>query len=996
MVPQGVKEAFWQLRQSCVLLLLLHLLAGNSATTSAICPDVCVCSGDGQDAVCQDARLDSLPPGLSTDLRTLSLHNNRFTTQRLSGQLEKFPELYKLDLAYNSIREIPSHMLTALPKLHTLSLTSNQITTIHTGAFTNLTYLEQLDLSSNLLQQVDHTIGIDLLHVKLLNLSHNNLNHLGNLTFQNFQKLRVLDLSFNHLAFLDPDAFSGLLMLEELYLQWNKVANSFDIMSDWSQSLPSILQIDISHNMIVTLDNHTVQSNFEMLQYLDISYNDLAALPANMFSNYSQLKVLNLGKNPLQNLTDDVFEDISQLEKLYLDNCTSLRYIPNKLFEPLTSLQYLNLSNNPQLGYLATSTFDALASLRVLDLSRNNLSSLPEVIFQHTSSLQQLYLSHNPLTCDCNLAWLLQLMESSNTVLSDQAAVRCTYTNNSSQARLQDLSKESLACEPPILLSNDTDVYWPIGSSAFLSCDVYSIPAPVITWITPRHQRLVYHDHHPLATGHLPSREDVEPGSWFHKNHPWHFSSSYYSQLPESERIILLGDGTLFIDYVQRHDGGPYQCIVDHPQGNLSRVITLHLDHNVIQSVKLMSIIVGLSLAVSFFTIATAIWVIKVAANRCINQRKREAIKNIIDNLDAYKTHQIGRIKEISANQMGKFRDQYHFQLERLRDNYNQQMYRIRENCAQQMDKIRDNYATHVGRIKDYSSNRLERLRDNYNAQIIRIREYGSLQLERLRENYKLQQQHLIKLLETMNFDTCKTVIETDCVRADSMLFDSEVFVEPMVDLPYLLETDPPSCTGSELDYVTASSNSDSLSNTMDTCSSLHDVEDNAFKPSAMQLLPGLVIQMPHELCPDNPVELSPDLILPPPPILELPLPSSLPSGGAAESDTQSETESCHREHHRKPHHRRRKVKHRPKGVETTVVVEAAALLQTAQNKDQSEDQGGQHGSDKGPGQSTDPLLTSVPINTGDSAVLVVDSSQSSDKLHPLSQSFGPERESIV
>lgn len=790
MLPQGVQEAISQLRQSCVLLLLLHLLAGYTATMSAVCPDVCECSGDGKDALCQDAGLDSLPPGLSSDLRTLSLYNNRLTMEGLSGQMEKFPELYKLDLAYNSITEIPSHMLTVLPKLHTLNLTSNRLTTIHTGAFTNLTYLEQLDLSNNLLQQVDHTIGIDLVYVKYLNLSNNNLHHIGNLTFQNFQKLRVLDLSFNQLDFLSPDAFSGLLMLEELYLQWNKLANSFDIMSDWSQYLPSILQIDISHNLIGTQDNQTGQSNFELLQYLDISYNDLTALPAGMFSNCSQLKVLNLGKNPLQNLTEDVFEDISQLEKLYLDNCTSLRYLPSKLFEPLTSLRYLNLSNNPQLSYLSTSSFDALASLRTLDLSHNNLSSLPEVTFQHTPSLQQLYLGYNPLTCDCNLAWLLQLMVSSSTVLTDQAAIQCTFSNNSRQARLQDLSEESLDCEPPILLSNDTDVYWPIGSSAFLSCHVYSIPAPVITWITPRHRRLVYHDHHPEATGHLPSRKDVEPGAWFHKNHPWHHSSAYFSQLPEAERILLLDDGTLFIDYVQRHDGGPYHCIVDHPQGNLSRVITLHLDHNVIQSIKLMSIIIGLSLAVSFFTIATAIWAIKVAANRCINQRKREAIKNIIDNLDAYKTHQIGRIKEIGANQMGKFRDQYHFQLERLRENYNQQMYRIRENCAQQMDKIRDNYATHVGRIKDYSSNRLERLRDNYNTQIIRIREYGSLQLERLRENYKLQQQHLIKILETMNFDSCKTVIETDCVRADSMLFDSEVFTEPMVNLPYLLETD--------------------------------------------------------------------------------------------------------------------------------------------------------------------------------------------------------------
>lgn len=171
----------------------------------------------------------------------------------------------------------------------------------------------------------------------------------------------------------------------------------------------------------------------------------------------------------------------------------------------------------------------------------------------------------------------------------------------------------------------------------------------------------------------------------------------------------------------------------------------------------------------------------------------------------------------------------------------------------------------------------------------------------------------------------------------------------------------------------------------MDTCSSLHDVEGDTFTPSAMQLLPGLVIQMPSEFCPDNPMEMPPELILPPPPILELPMPSCLPTGGAGELDTQSETDSCHREHHRKHQHRRRKVKHRPKEIETTVVVEAASLLPAVQHSGQDSLQG----PEEGPAESTEPLLTTNSSNTRGS-------SQPSEQSHPHPENFEPQRESIV
>jgi len=56
----------------------------------------------------------------------------------------------------------------------------------------------------------------------------------------------------------------------------------------------------------------------------------------------------------------------------------------------------------------------------------------------------------------------------------------------------------------------------------------------------------------------------------------------------------------------------------------------------------------------------------------------------------------------------------------------------------------------------------------------MRIREYGSSQMERLREQYKIQQQHLVKLLEIMDIGNCLTVIEAECLHTESMIFDPD------------------------------------------------------------------------------------------------------------------------------------------------------------------------------------------------------------------------------
>lgn len=47
--------------------------------------------------------------------------------------------------------------------------------------------------------------------------------------------------------------------------------------------------------------------------------------------------------------------------------------------------------------------------------------------------------------------------------------------------------------------------------------------------------------------------------------------------------------------------------------------------------------------------------------------------------------------------------------------------------------------------------------------------------MSKLRDQYKIQQQNLMKLLELLEVGNCLHVIEAECSRTESMIFDSEI-----------------------------------------------------------------------------------------------------------------------------------------------------------------------------------------------------------------------------
>lgn len=74
-----------------------------------------------------------------------------------------------------------------------------------------------------------------------------------------------------------------------------------------------------------------------------------------------------------------------------------LSELPEELFQGLTALQQLDLSSN-ELQKLPEKIFQGLTALTHLYLSHNKLIELPEKLFKGLAALQQLYLNDNMLT----------------------------------------------------------------------------------------------------------------------------------------------------------------------------------------------------------------------------------------------------------------------------------------------------------------------------------------------------------------------------------------------------------------------------------------------------------------------------------------------------------------------------------------------------------------------------------------------------------------------
>ncbi|KAG8553292.1 hypothetical protein GDO81_003359 [Engystomops pustulosus] len=341
-------------RMSIISIILYGNLAKASDDVSNItCPIVCQCSTDDE-VFCYKIGIKNLPPDLPA-----------------SSML--------LNLAGNVIRILPYNTFRSVPALQILLLNKNNLTFLYPGAFIALGHLKELNLSRNprLTYLHAHTFR-GLVTLMSLDLSHCNIFDIHPLVFSHVSSLEILDLSSNKMQYV-PQAL---------------------------RKLHNVTRLSLENNNIAAIGKNSFKYQ-HALEDLNLRRNRIWAIHDEAFNQLNKLSVLNLGHNSISHLPNRLFGGLEQLRIMYLQ-ANKIDQI-NCSFNGLSQLKKLHLNNN-HITLISHNAFSGLKQLQLLQLNKNNLSSLPTYLFSRMPKLKGVFLSYNPWSCDCHMAWIANWM----------------------------------------------------------------------------------------------------------------------------------------------------------------------------------------------------------------------------------------------------------------------------------------------------------------------------------------------------------------------------------------------------------------------------------------------------------------------------------------------------------------------------------------------------------------------------------------------------------
>ncbi|XP_049955044.1 toll-like receptor 6 [Schistocerca serialis cubense] len=216
-------------------------------------------------------------------------------------------------------------------------------------------------------------------------------------TFLGLSELRSLDLSHNNIWKLPDALFCPLFSLSRLNMSHNRLQDmlELDFSASAGKTCSLVLEfLDLSHNDIPCVPDNGL-TNLRSLRELYLQNNAITSLGDSAFSGVNKLQVLNASSNELEALPPEVFQSTRGLREIYLRN-NSISVLAPGLLEGLDQLTVLDLSHN----YLTSSwinrnTFSGLVRLVVLNLGYNNIARVDPHVFTDVYSLQVLNLEHN-------------------------------------------------------------------------------------------------------------------------------------------------------------------------------------------------------------------------------------------------------------------------------------------------------------------------------------------------------------------------------------------------------------------------------------------------------------------------------------------------------------------------------------------------------------------------------------------------------------------------
>lgn len=177
----------------------------------------------------------------------------------------------------------------------------------------------------------------------------------------------------------------------------------------------SLLRLDLNHNNLSSFP----LLHSDVLSYIDLGYNHIGELPSEGFRNLSQLAEVHLAGNRVQEIHTGTFAGYAKLAFVSLGD-NQLTYVYPGAFQ-LTSIQHNSvlLHNN----LITSLEVNAIAGVveGFVSLHNNTITALNEESLRPLLEERvQVDLSANPLTCGCDVAWIL-IDETMLSLIDDDA-----------------------------------------------------------------------------------------------------------------------------------------------------------------------------------------------------------------------------------------------------------------------------------------------------------------------------------------------------------------------------------------------------------------------------------------------------------------------------------------------------------------------------------------------------------------------------------------------
>ncbi|XP_039453246.1 connectin-like [Culex pipiens pallens] len=285
-------------------------------------------------------------------------------------------------------------------------------------AFQTQTMLEQLKITVQKignLTYIPSDVIVTLKNLKMLTVEYGQIPDLLNYAFGNMTDLRNITLHKNQIRIVHPFAFANHPFLEEINLERNEL---IELDKEALINLPQLKKLNLDFNNLTMLHDD-VFVDLTNLDELKLESNQVSVLTREIFKGLGNLRLLNMKSNSISYIGDTVFAELWSLQELDLSS-NHIEKLSARAFDGLNNLRRLNLEQN-RLARLERGIFTGVPAILRLNLNSNLLQTITYNNFlplmdNLVNSTVELLLKENKLICDCRLAWLFDL---ANTTKND-------------------------------------------------------------------------------------------------------------------------------------------------------------------------------------------------------------------------------------------------------------------------------------------------------------------------------------------------------------------------------------------------------------------------------------------------------------------------------------------------------------------------------------------------------------------------------------------------